>query len=212
MFCISNENLSQIQDNHLDFKASLEYSKNIVYFRRGVSIMTKWTVDASHTNVSFSVKHMMVSKVKGSFGVVEGALEGNPEDLTGANIDFKIDASSINTNSADRDNHLRSGDFFDTETYPSITFVSTDIVKKGSKYDVTGDMTIKDVTKKITFEASYEGTGKNPWGIDVAAFEVDGKISRKEFGLTWNQTLEAGGVLVGDDIKISIDLQVNPAQ
>ncbi|WP_203248177.1 YceI family protein [Sporosarcina beigongshangi] len=174
--------------------------------------MTKWTVDASHTSVGFTVKHMMVSKVKGSFGVVEGTLEGNPEDLTGAKIDFKIDASSINTNSEDRDNHLRSGDFFDTETYPSITFVSTDIVKKGGSYDVTGDMTIKDVTKKITFEVEYEGTGKNPWGIDVAAFEVEGKISRKEFGLTWNQALEAGGVLVGDDIKISIDLQVNPAQ
>lgn len=94
--------------------------------------MTKWTVDASHTSVGFTVKHMMVSKVKGSFGSVEGTLEGNPEDLTGAKIDFKIDASSINTNSEDRDNHLRSGDFFDTETYPSITFVSTDIVKKAT--------------------------------------------------------------------------------
>jgi polyisoprenoid-binding protein YceI len=175
--------------------------------------MGKWTVDASHTSVGFTVKHMMVSKVKGSFGVVEGTLEGNPEDLTGAKIDFKIDTTSINTNSEDRDNHLRSADFFDTETYPSITFVSTEIVKKGdNEYDVTGDITIKDVTQKITFEAEYEGTGKNPWGVEVAAFEVEGKISRKEFGLTWNQALEAGGVLVGDDIKISIDLQVNPAQ
>ena len=175
--------------------------------------MANWTVDASHTSVGFTVKHMMVSKVKGSFAAVEGTLEGTPEDLTGAKIDFKIDASSINTNSEDRDNHLRSGDFFDTETYPSITFVSTEIVKTGSnEYDLTGDITIKDVTKKITFEAEYEGTGKNPWGVDVAAFEVEGKISRKEFGLTWNQALEAGGVLVGDDIKISIDLQVNPAQ
>ena len=119
----------------------------------------------------------------------------------------------FNTNSDDRDNHLRSGDFFDAETYPNISFVSTDIVKKGdNEYDVTGDMTIKDVTKKITFEAVYEGKGKNPWGVDVVAFEVEGKISRKEFGLTWNQALEAGGVLVGDDITITIDAQVNPAQ
>jgi polyisoprenoid-binding protein YceI len=175
--------------------------------------MAKWTVDASHTSVSFSVKHMMVSKVRGRFTGVEGAIEGNPEDLTGANINFTIDASTIHTNSEDRDNHLRSADFFDTETFPKITFVSTDIVKKGdSKYDVTGDMTVKDVTKKITFEAEYEGTGKNPWGVDVAGFEVEGKISRKEFGLTWNQALEAGGVLVGDDIKITIDLQANPAE
>ena len=175
--------------------------------------MANWTVDASHTGVGFSVKHMMVSKVRGRFTGVEGTIEGNPEDLTGANINFTIDASTIHTNSDDRDNHLRSADFFDTETFPKITFVSTDIVKKGNnEYDVTGDMTVKDVTKKVTFEAEYEGTGKNPWGVDVAAFEVEGKISRKEFGLVWNQALEAGGVLVGDDIKITIDLQANPAQ
>ncbi|MFD1207176.1 YceI family protein [Sporosarcina contaminans] len=174
--------------------------------------MSKWLVDATHTNVGFSVKHMMVSKVKGNFNVFEGTLEGNPTDLTDASIEFKIDAASINTNSTDRDNHLRSGDFFDTEKYPAITFVSTQIVKKGDdEYDIIGDITIKDVTKKITFSAEYEGTGKNPWGVDVAGFEVEGKISRKEFGLTWNQALETGGVLVGDDIKITIDLQVNPA-
>lgn len=175
--------------------------------------MTTWKVDASHTSVGFSVKHMMVSKVKGSFAGVEGTIEGSPEDLTGAQINFTIDATSINTNSEDRDNHLRSGDFFDTEKFPQLTFVSTDIVKKDDdEYEVTGDLTIKDVTKKVTFEAEFEGTGTNPWGVKVAAFEVEGKISRKEFGLTWNQALEAGGVLVGDDIKISIDLQANPAQ
>ena len=178
-----------------------------------MSTTQTWNVDASHTGVGFSVKHMMVSKVRGRFTGVEGTLVGNPEDLTTANIDFKIDASTIHTNSEDRDNHLRSADFFDTETYPNLAFVSTEIVKtKASKYDITGDMTIKGVTKKVTFEAEYEGAGKNPWGVDVAAFEVEGKISRKEFGLTWNQALEAGGVLVGDDIKITIDLQLNPAQ
>lgn len=175
--------------------------------------MATWNVDASHTSVGFSVKHMMVSKVKGSFAGVEGTLEGTPEDLTGASINFTIDTSTISTNSEDRDNHLRSADFFDAENFPTITFVSTDIAKKGDdEYAITGDMTMRGVTKKVTFEAEYEGTGKNPWGVDVAAFEVEGKVSRKEFGLTWNQALEAGGVLVGDDIKISIDLQLNPAQ
>lgn len=174
--------------------------------------MTKWTVDASHTNIGFSVKHMVVSKVRGSFTGFEGTIDGNAEDLTGAAIDFKIDASTVNTNSTDRDNHLRSADFFDTEVFPAITFVSTDIVKKGSQYDITGDFTIKDVTKNITFKAEFEGIGKNPWGVEVAAFEAETKISRKEFGLTWNQALEAGGVLVGDDIKITLDLQFNPAQ
>lgn len=178
-----------------------------------MSTTQTWNVDASHTGVGFSVKHMMVSKVRGRFTSVEGTLVGNPEDLTTANIDIKIDASTIHTNSEDRDNHLRSADFFDTETYPNLAFTSTEIVKtKGNKYNVTGDMTIKDVTKKVTFEAEYEGAGKNPWGVDVAAFEVEGKISRKEFDLTWNQALETGGVLVGDDIKITIDLQLNPAQ
>lgn len=174
--------------------------------------MVAWKVDASHTNVGFSVKHMMVSKVRGRFTGVEGAIDGNPEDLTDAKISFKIDAATIHTNSDDRDNHLRSEDFFDVEKYPEITFTSTEIVKTDDgEYDVTGDMTIKDVTKKVTFEAEFTGSGKNPWGVDVVAFEVEGKISRKEFGLTWNQALETGGVLVGDDIKIDIELQVNPA-
>ena len=175
--------------------------------------MATWKVDASHTSVGFSVKHMMVSKVKGSFAGVEGTVEGNPEDLAGASINFTIDVSTINTNSVDRDNHLRSGDFFDVENFPSITFASTDVVKTGDdEYEITGDMTMKGVTKQVTFEAEYEGSGVNPWGVPVAGFEVKGKVSRKEFGLTWNQTLEAGGVLVGDDIKISIDLQLNPAE
>lgn len=175
--------------------------------------MAKWNIDASHTNVGFSVKHMMVSKVRGQFGVFEGSIDGNPEDLKNAKIEFKIDAASIDTKSEDRDNHLRSGDFFETETYPHITFTSTEIVEKGKgKYDLTGDITIKDVTKKITFATDFEGQGKNPWGVDVAAFEASTKLSRKEFGLTWNQALEAGGVLVGDDITITLEIQANPAQ
>lgn len=175
--------------------------------------MSKWVIDAAHTSVGFSVKHMVISKVRGRFTGLEGSIEGNPEDLTEAKINFKIDTSTIHTNNDDRDNHLRSGDFFDTETYPHITFVSTDIVSKGgNKYDITGDMTMKDATNKVTFKAVYEGSAKNPWGVDVAAYEVEGKISRKEFGLTWNQALEAGGVLVGDDITITMEIQANPAE
>ena len=173
----------------------------------------KWTVDATHTSVGFTIKHMMFSKVKGSFGAVEGELTGDPQQLENANINFTIDVSSINTNNEDRDNHLRSGDFFDVETYPQMTFTSTNITKTSDDtYDITVDMTIKDVTNSVTFKASYEGTGKNPWGVDVAGFEVDGKIKREDFGLTWNQVLEAGGVLVGSDININMDVQVNPAQ
>lgn len=174
---------------------------------------TQWVVDAAHTTVGFTVKHMMFSKVRGSFTGIEGKVNGNPEDLSNANIEFTIDVATIHTNNEDRDNHLRSADFFDVEQYPEINFVSTNIVKTGeTSYDVSGDMTIKGNTKSVTFTAEYEGTGKNPWGIDVSAFEVNGKISRDEFDLTWNQVLETGGVLVGNDIEITIDVQLNPAQ
>ncbi|MEK4487479.1 YceI family protein [Psychrobacillus sp. FSL H8-0484] len=175
--------------------------------------MTKFNLDAAHSSIDFSVKHMMVSKVKGSFTNFTAELEGNAEDLNGATISFDIDVKSINTNSEDRDNHLRSGDFFDVESFPSIKFVATDIKKTDDgEYDVTGDITIKDVTKSVTFEAEYGGKGTNPWGQEVVAFSADTKINRKDFGLVWNQALETGGVLVGEDIKISVELELNPAQ
>ncbi|OZS77935.1 hypothetical protein CF394_09275 [Tetzosporium hominis] len=175
--------------------------------------MTKYTVDTAHSSIGFSVKHMMVSKVRGNFNDFSANLEGNEQDLSGATIEFTIDVASINTNNTDRDNHLRSGDFFDVETYPSITFKATDIQSKGGdEYKITGDLTIKDVTKPVTFDAEYEGKGTNPWGQEVVAFSADAKINRKDFGLTWNQTLETGGVLVGEDIKIDIELELNPAQ
>ena len=127
--------------------------------------MTKFNLDAAHSSIDFSVKHMMVSKVKGAFTNFTADLDGNAEDFNGAAISFDIDVKSITTNNEDRDNHLRSGDFFDTETYPSIKFVATDIKKTDDgEYDVTGDITIKDVTKPVTFEVEYGGKGTNPWG------------------------------------------------
>lgn len=175
--------------------------------------MKKWNVDASHTSVGFSVRHMMISNVKGNFTSVEGTATGDPEDLTTAEINFKIDTSSINTNNEDRDNHLRSDDFFDVEKYPAITFSSTEIVKTGeNEYDLSGDLTIKDSTQNTTFKLARTGSGVNPWGVEVVGFEGETKISRKNFGLTWNQALETGGVLVGDEITITVELQVNPAE
>ncbi|MGI2328844.1 YceI family protein [Planococcus sp. YIM B11945] len=173
--------------------------------------MKKWTVDAAHSEVGFSVKHMMISKVKGSFAAFEATVEANEEDLQGALIDFKIDVTSINTNNADRDAHLRSADFFDAEQFPYITFKANEIVKKGDEYELTGDLTMKGVTRPATFEVEYGGKGTNPWGAEVVAFSAEGKVNRKDFGLTWNQSLETGGVLVGEDIKISLELEANPA-
>ncbi len=175
--------------------------------------MTKYNVDVAHSNLGFEVKHMMIAKVRGNFDSFTAEIDANPEDLTTASIKFEIDVQSVNTNNADRDNHLKSGDFFEAEKYPKMTFVATDIKSEGSgEYKVTGDFTIKDVTKPVTFDVEYTGKGTNPWGVEVVAFEGKAKINRKEFGLTWNAALETGGVLVGDDIKINIDIEANPAQ
>jgi|SRR5690625_1881457 len=173
--------------------------------------MSTWNIDVAHTNLGFTVKHMMVSRVRGSFTAFEGAIEGNPEDLASSNISFKVDMNSINTNNEDRDNHLRSGDFFDTETFPTMEFNSTKIVETSEdEFDVVGDLTIKDATKEVTFKAEYEGKATDPWGQEVVGFTVEGSIDRKEFGLTWNQALETGGFLVGDKIKIVIEIEANP--
>ena len=174
--------------------------------------MAKWTVDQSHSSVGFEVKHMMVSKVKGTFDAYTAEVEATDlADLTTATIEFKFDVTSINTRSEDRDNHLKSGDFFETEQFPTIDFSSTNITKDGDDYKVTGDLTIKGITKPVTFDVEYGGKGTNPWGQEVYGFEAEAKINREEFGLTWNAALETGGVLVGKDIKIKVELEVNPA-
>ncbi|WP_107942168.1 YceI family protein [Metasolibacillus fluoroglycofenilyticus] len=174
--------------------------------------MANWTVDQSHSSIGFSVKHMMVSKVKGAFDSYSAQIEAaDLADLSTANISFAIDAASINTRSEDRDNHLKSADFFDAEQFPKITFQSTSIEKSGDDYKVTGDLTIKDVTKPVTFDVEFNGKGTNPWGQAVYGFEAETSINREEFGLTWNAALETGGVLVGKDITISVELEVNPA-
>lgn len=174
--------------------------------------MAKWNVDVSHSAVGFSVKHMMVSKVKGQFESFSADVEAEDlSDLTSASIKFNIDVASITTRSEDRDNHLKSADFFDTEKYPKITFESSAITKKDEDYEVTGNLTIKEVTKAVTFDVEYNGKGKNPWGQEVYGFEAATSINREEFGLTWNAALETGGVLIGKDIKINVELELNPA-
>ena len=174
--------------------------------------MTKWTVDQSHSHIGFEVKHMMVSKVKGVFDSYTANVEATDlADLTEANISFTFDVASINTRNEDRDNHLKSADFFDAEQFPAITFESTSIIKSDDGFDVIGNLTIKDVTKEVTFETTFNGTGNNPWGQAVYGFEAETKINREDFGLTWNTALETGGVLVGKDVKIKVELELNPA-
>jgi polyisoprenoid-binding protein YceI len=173
---------------------------------------TKWALDTAHSSVDFSVKHMMIANVKGTFNSFSAVIEAEPTDLTTAKIDFSIALSSVDTRNADRDNHLRSADFFDVEKYPTLTFKASSIQKTGNdEYNVTGNVSLHGVTKQETFTVTYEGTGKDPWGNMKVGFSVEGKIKRSDYGLKWNAALETGGVLVGDDIKVSLDIQASNA-
>lgn len=170
--------------------------------------VSKWVVDATHSSVDFTIRHMMIAKVKGTFHNFSAEIEANPEDLTSASISFSVELNSIDTRNADRDNHLRTGDFFNTEEHPNLTFKATKIVRTGDgEYDVTGDLSLHGVTRPETFEVTYEGSGKDPWGNEKAGFSAKGAIKRSDYGLTYNAALETGGVLIGDEVKISIELE-----
>ncbi|BFT75317.1 YceI family protein [Paenibacillus sp. P36] len=169
---------------------------------------SKWAVDASHSSIDFSVRHMMIAKVKGTFHSFEAQIEADATDLSSADIHFQVDIGSIDTRNTDRDAHLRSADFFDSEKHPTMTFQSTQVTKTGDgEYALTGDLTIRGVTRPETFEVTFEGTGKDPWGNEKAGFSAVGSIKRADFGLTYNAALETGGVLIGDEVKISIEIE-----
>jgi polyisoprenoid-binding protein YceI len=170
-----------------------------------------YAVDTSHSELTFSVRHMMVSKVRGRFGDVEGTVT-IAEDPLQSQVEVRIATASVDTGTPDRDGHLASADFFDAETYPHITFRSTGISDvKGDTFTLSGDLTVKDVTRPVSFAATYNGAGKNPWGQLVAGFEGQIEIDREDFGLTWNQALETGGVLVGKTAKIDIAVEISAA-
>ncbi|HWI53182.1 MAG TPA: YceI family protein [Symbiobacteriaceae bacterium] len=168
----------------------------------------KWVLDPSHTMVEFSVRHMMITNVKGRFSELAGAFTADLDDLTTAEISAAIQAASVDTRDAQRDAHLRSADFFDVENYPELTFKSWRIDRKGgSEYELVGDLTIHGVTKTSIWALTFEGQGKDPWGNERAGFSAETRINRKDFGLTWNAVLETGGILVGDEIKISLQAE-----
>lgn len=174
------------------------------------SAPTEWTLDPVHTEVGFKVRHMMVSWTRGSFGKFEGKVhfdESKPESLS---MEVKIETSSIDTKAADRDNHLRSGDFFDAENHPHMIFKSTSAKQTGEgSFDVQGDLTVRGVTKPITLQVTDMGpVGKDPWGNLVRGAQARAKINRKEFGLNWNSALETGGVLVSDEVHIQIEAEL----
>lgn len=174
---------------------------------------SNWQVDAVHSNVDFSIKHMMIASVRGSFHSFSATVVADSQDLTDAEIDFTIDVDSIDTRNKDRDGHLKSGDFFDVANFPTITFKSTGVAKKtDGEYHVTGDMTVHGVTRKETFLVTFEGEGTDPYGNEKAGFSVEGSIKRSDYGLTYNAALETGGVLIGDQVKISISIEAAKAK
>ncbi|MCA6075632.1 YceI family protein [Fulvivirga sedimenti] len=168
---------------------------------------TTWTIDNMHSEVQFKVKHLVISTVTGTFKSFEGSIETENDDFDGASASFSLDVNSIDTNVADRDAHLKSDDFFNAEKYPSITFNGT-LNKVGGSYKLTGPMTIRDFTKEVTLDVDFGGTMVDGYGQTKAGFEITGKINRKEFGLMWNMVTEAGGVVVGDDVKLALNVQV----
>ena len=171
--------------------------------------MARWKIDTSHTNVEFAVRHLMVSKTKGTFSDISGWLEFNEENPSQATIEAYIDVNSVNTAEPDRDAHLRSADFFDAGNYPIMSFKShvVDITGDNTGY-VTGDLTIRGVTHEVTFDIEYFGQLATPFGDERAGFSGQTKINREDFGLMWNQALETGGFLVGKEVEINIELEV----
>jgi polyisoprenoid-binding protein YceI len=167
--------------------------------------ITQWNLDASHSELRFKVKHLGISSVSGSFEVISGSLSSVDDSFQNADISFSADATSISTNNADRDNHLKSADFFEAEKFPSLTFEAKGIDL--TKDEVEGILTIKGTSLPVKLAVEFEGAAKDPWGNEKAGFSVSGKIKRSAWGLTWNAALETGGVLVSDEVKISAEVQ-----
>jgi polyisoprenoid-binding protein YceI len=164
-------------------------------------------IDASHSTVEFTVRHLMIAKVRGRFTGVAGTVEVPADGHLPVSIEATIDTSTITTGEAQRDAHLKSADFFDAEKYPSMQFASTQIVATGDGFDLRGDLTLHGVTLPVLLNATFEGETVDPWGNARYGYEAHGKISRKDFGLVWNQALEAGGVAVGDEVKIELSIE-----
>ncbi len=167
-----------------------------------------WVIDAVHSHVGFSVKHMMVATARGQFKTYSGSLKLDEKDFSKSAFEGEIDVASVDTANADRDNHLRTNDFFDAPNHPKITYKSTSIEKKGEgEYVVHGDLTIRGITKPVALDVEFLGTSKNPYGKTVAGFSARGTINRKDFGVAFNAILETGGVAVSEKVKIEIDVE-----
>ncbi len=173
----------------------------------------RWSFDLGHSSINFSVRHLMVSKVRGLFTKWTGSLEADEQKPAGARVEVQIDAASIDTKEPQRDGHLRSADFFDVEKYPHLGFKSTAVESAGDKrFKLKGDLTIRGTTRPVVIDVEYAGRAKDPWGGERAGFSAKTSIDRKDFGLTWNQALEMGGILVGDKVEVDLEIEAVKAK
>jgi polyisoprenoid-binding protein YceI len=171
--------------------------------------MATYKIDAAHSEITFKVKHLMITNVSGSFTKFDATMESEAADFSDAKISFEADVDSISTNNEQRDGHLKSDDFFSVEKFPKLTFASTSIVKKDDEeYELDGNLTIRDITKPVKLKVTYAGTMVDPWGQTKAGFEIEGKINRKEFGLVWSAVTETGSLLLSDDVKLQLQVQM----
>ena len=170
--------------------------------------MRKFVLDPLHSDVSFKIKHLMISNVSGQFSKFDATMESENEDFTDGKMWFQADVNSINTNISDRDNHLKSPDFFDIENYPHLTFNSTSVEKNGDDYTITGDLTIKDVTKEVKLKGRYYGNDVDAYGQTKYGFELEGSFNRKDWGLTFNLEGGKGSLIIGDEVKINVGIQM----
>lgn len=182
---------------------------NVQETTNAVETKNNWKIDTAHTNINFTVAHMVIAEVSGNFKEFEGTVTASKEDFSDAAIDVTIKSASINTGHPDRDAHLRSADFFDAENHPVAAFKSTKVAAKGSgTLEITGDLSIRGITKQVVLDAKFKGKAVSPYGNTIAAFKASTTIHRKEFGLQWNTALETGGFLVGEEIELSLNVEV----
>jgi polyisoprenoid-binding protein YceI len=170
--------------------------------------MATWNIDLSHSTIHFMVRHMVVSKVRGRFGKFSGVIQFDPANPETGSVQVDIDPSSVDTNDAQRDGHLRSGDFFEVEKFPKASFKSTKVSSSGEgKLKIEGELSLRGVTRPVTLDATFEGTGADPWGGNRAGFSATTSIDRRDYGVSFNKALETGGVLVGDKIELNLEIE-----
>ncbi len=178
-----------------------------------MNAQTKWQIDKVHSRVQFTATHLIISEVTGEFKNFDGDIETNGDDFSNAKVNFTVDVNSINTDNQQRDNHLRSDDFFNAQKFPKMTFAGKSMQKAGdNKYKLFGDLTIRDVTKEISLDVIYNGTVKDPWGNTKAGFKIVGELNRFDYNLKWNVLMEAGGAVVGKVITITINLELQKSK